>query len=70
MKKDTTTIAIDKEVRDNLVKVMIDSGKKMSYNEIIQYLVDFYNESNEEDDFVKRMMDGDMIDDSPETFGF
>ena len=65
-----TTICIDTEIKSELDKAMIETGKKMTYNEILQYLIDFYNEANEEDDFVQRMMDGDMIDDGPETFDF
>lgn len=68
--KKYTTLSVDTKLRKQLEDVMIKSGKKMTYNDTIQYLIDFYNESNEEDDFVKRMMDGDMIDDGPETFGF
>lgn len=68
--KKYTTLSVDTKLRKQLEDVMIKSGKKMTYNDTIQYLIDFYNEANEEDDFVKRMMDGDMIDDGPETFGF
>lgn len=68
--KKYTTLSVDTKLRKQLEDVMIKSGKKMTYNDTIQYLIDFYNEADEEDDFVKRMMDGDMIDDGPETFGF
>lgn len=68
--KKYTTLSVDTKLRKQLEDVMIKSGKKMTYNDTIQYLIDFYNEADEEDDFVKRMIDGDMIDDSPETFGF
>lgn len=68
--KKYTTLSVDTKLRKQLEDVMIKSGKKMTYNDTIQYLIDFYNEAEEEDDFVKRMIDGDMIDDSPETFGF
>lgn len=68
--KKYTTLSVDTKLRKQLEDVMIKSGKKMTYNDTIQYLIDFYNEANEEDDFVQRMMDGDMIDDGPETFGF
>lgn len=68
--KKYTTLSVDTKLRKQLEDVMIKSGKKMTYNDTIQYLIDFYNEADEEDDFVKRMMDGDMIDDGPETFDF
>ena len=66
--KKYTTLSVDVKLRSQLEGVMIHSGKKMTYNDTIQYLIDFYNETNEEDDFVQRMLDGDMIDDGPETF--
>lgn len=68
--KKYTTLSVDTGLRKQLEDVMIKSGKKMTYNDTIQYLIDFYNESEEEDDFVKRMVDGDMIDDGPESFSF
>lgn len=60
-----TTISIDTELRPKLEKVMISLGKKMTYNEIINYLVEYFLD---EDEFVQSMLDSDMIDDEPETF--
>jgi hypothetical protein len=65
MSKKYTTFSVDAEMRPQLEKVMLRLGKKMTYNEIIHYLVEYFLV---EEDFVQSMLDGDMIDDEPETF--
>ena len=59
MKKEYTTLSVDKELRPKLEKVMISLGRKMTYNEIIHFLVDGHLE---EEEFVKHMIDKDMLD--------
>ena len=65
MSKKYTTFSVDAEMRPQLEKVMLRLGKKMTYNEIIHYLVEYFLV---EEDFVQSMLDDDMIDDEPETF--
>ncbi len=42
-----TTISIDVEIKPKLEKVMISFGKRMTYNEIMHYLVDEFLKSDE-----------------------
>ena len=65
MKKTYTTISVDTEMRPKLEKLMLKLGKKMTFNEIMHYALDTLLE---EEDFIQSMLDGNMIDNGPETF--
>jgi hypothetical protein len=63
MKETYTTVSIKNETKTNLQKVMILMGKKMTWGEIIEQLV---NDFLEEERFVQSMINGDMIGDEYE----
>lgn len=57
--KKYTSLSVELDTRAKLDKVMITLGKRMSYSEIINFLADAHLE---EEEFVKHMLDNDMLD--------